>query len=233
MIPARAGSKRIPNKNIQLVANKPLIAHVIENARASGVFRNVFVSTDSQSIAKIAIEWGATVPNLRSENLSNDFTPTRPVIADFILKLPELQGENVVICCIYPFAILVSPSLLKAAARHLETLELENKYLVSVRLYPHPIQRAFTKDPNGALSPTYPQYLETRTQDLPQTFHDAGQFYFAFSKTWTIDSPVLTNAFGYELNKYSSVDIDDFEDLEELRKLYAIKQSGLLNGILD
>jgi len=227
VIPARAGSKRIPNKNIQLVDNKPLISHVIENALRSSVFKKVFVSTDSQQIADIAIASGAKVPELRNESLSNDFVPTRPVIADFILRNRELQGEKVVICCIYPFAILVSPQALSNAADLVYKLDFKNKYLVSVKKYPHPIQRALIQDNTGFLSAINPHLLEKRTQDLPETFHDAGQFYFAFSTTWTIDSSVLANAFGYELSKLDSVDIDNIEDLDEMRNIYALRQYGL------
>lgn len=226
VIPARAGSKRIPNKNIQLVGSRPLICHVIENALDSGIFEGVFVSTDSQQIANIAMASGAKVPQLRHENLSNDFVPTRPVIADFILRNKELQGENVVICCIYPFAMLVPPQVLRDAAALVYKLELKNTYLISVKKYPHPIQRALMKEKNGLLSAINPHLLEKRTQDLPTTFHDAGQFYFAFSETWTIDASVLANAFGYELSRLDSVDVDSVEDLNELRRIYAIGNSG-------
>lgn len=224
IIPARAGSKRIVNKNIQLVGNKPLVTHVIENTLASGVFKTVFVSTDSEQIAQIATSSGASVPELRAKDLSNDFTPTRPVIADFIMRHQELQRDNVVICCIYPFAILVSPQTIRNAGQLVTKMELGDKYLVSVRRYSHPIQRGLLKTQDGTLSPINPEYLEKRTQDLPATFHDAGQFYFAFASTWTVDTPVLANAFGFELGKFSSVDVDNTEDLEELRNIYAIKQ---------
>jgi CMP-N-acetylneuraminic acid synthetase len=214
------------NKNIQLVGNKPLVTHVIENTLASGVFKTVFVSTDSEQIAQIATASGASVPELRAKDLSNDFTPTRPVIADFIIRHQELQGDNVVICCIYPFAILVSPQTIRNAAQQVTKLELGDKYLVSVKLYSHPIQRGLIKAEDGTLSPIYPECLEKRTQDLPATFHDAGQFYFALANTWTVGSPILANAIGFELGKFSSVDIDNAEDLEELRNIYAIKQFG-------
>lgn len=228
VIPARAGSKRIPNKNIQTVGNKPLISHVIENILASNIFDKVFVSTDSEEIAGIATSSGAVVPELRSKELSDDFTPTRQVIADFILRHEELQGENVVICCIYPFAMLVPPVTIRAAAKLVTKLGVTDEYIVSVKRYPHPIQKALLKNSNGRLTAINPVDLEKRTQDLAIHFHDAGQFYFAFSNTWILDKPILSNSLGYELGKLDGVDIDEVTDLEELRNIYTMKQNGLL-----
>ena len=73
IIPARAGSKRIPKKNIKNFLGKPIITYSIENALNSGLFDEVMVSTDSEEVAEIAKKYGAKVPFLRSEKTSNDF----------------------------------------------------------------------------------------------------------------------------------------------------------------
>jgi N-acylneuraminate cytidylyltransferase len=224
IIPARGGSKRIPNKNTQLVAGTPLIIHTIENAKKSGAFKSIFVSTDSQDIANMAVGVGAFAPSLRSKSLSNDVTPTRPVIADFIMKHKELQGENVVICCLYPFAILVPPDILRKMIEVFAKSKHKDRFLVSVKRYPHPIQRALLLDSDGVVSPLNQKNIEARTQDLSTTFHDAGQFYFALAKTWMDKTPILMNAIGYELKKFDCVDVDNLEDLEELRIVYKMKR---------
>ena len=87
IIPARAGSKRIPNKNLYSINGKPLIAYSIEAAIQSNVFTSVLVSTDSEEIAEVSKKYGASVPQLRSPELSNDFIGTHPVIKDSINKL--------------------------------------------------------------------------------------------------------------------------------------------------
>jgi len=220
IIPARGGSKRIPNKNIQDVGGFPLIGHVIKNALESTIFEEVFVSTDSKEIASISREFGAMVPSMRKPDLSDDYTPTRPVIADFIMTQPNLQSETSVVACIYPFAILARAELLRAARDRYEQLNDNGKYLVAIQKYSHPIQRALSLTPEGFLLPISTESLEVRTQDLPATFHDAGQFYFAQSKLWQLDVSVLANSIGFEIPKYSAVDIDDIEDLEELRRIY-------------
>ena len=80
VIPARGGSKRIPGKNIRDFCGKPMIAWSIEAARASGCFDEVIVSTDDEKIAEVARQCGATVPFMRPEHLSDDYTGTLPVI---------------------------------------------------------------------------------------------------------------------------------------------------------
>lgn len=219
VIPARGGSKRVPKKNIQEVAGIPLIGHVIKNAIASGVFQGVYVSTDSDEILAVALEFGAEVLR-RSSNLSDDYTPTRPVIADFIERHPKLNTDESVIACVYPFAILIDSNLIRLARDNFEALEDQGKYLAAVQKYPHPVQRAFSLSAEGILSPSSPESLEVRTQDLPASYHDAGQFYFAKSSTWLSNRSVLANAYGFLIPKYSAIDIDDMEDLEYLRSLY-------------
>jgi pseudaminic acid cytidylyltransferase len=223
VIPARGGSKRIPKKNIQEVGGIPLIGHVIRNALDSKAFNRVYVSTDSEEIASLAREFGACVPELRESNLSDDLTPTRPVIANFISKTPELQRENSVVACFYPFAALVAQEIIRAAIQRFEALPDDSKYLVAIRKYPHPIQRSFSLTTEGKLFFNDPRMIESRTQDLQEHYHDAGQFYFALASTWAVNAPILQNSYGFELSRFSVVDIDEWEDLEELRRIFDSK----------
>ena len=220
VIPARGGSKRIPKKNIQEVGGVPLIGHVIRNALNSKAFDEVYVSTDSEEIASLARRFGACVPELRNSNLSDDLTPTRPVIANLISKVPKLQHENSVVACIYPFAALINQRIIHDAITRFEALPDDSKYLVAIKKYPHPIQRAFSLTAKGELLFQDPSKIESRTQDLKEHYHDAGQFYFALASTWAVDEPILQNSYGFELSRFSVVDIDEWEDLEELRRIF-------------
>jgi pseudaminic acid cytidylyltransferase len=228
VVPARGGSKRIPRKNLQEVAGVPLIGHVIQNAIASKVFKEVYVSTDSKEIASIASHFGAKVPELREPHLSDDATPIRPVIEAFITSRPDLQKENVVVACIFPLAIMASAGLLQAAKERFESLPSDNnKYLLAIQKYSHPVQRGFSMSSEGYLIPLDKSSLESRTQDLPVIFHDSGQFYFAKASTWLINRSMIANAYGIEIPKYLSIDVDDAEDLEMLRLIY---QASLLKS---
>ena len=89
IIPARGGSKRIKNKNIKEFHGKPIIAWSIETALKSKCFDKIIVSTDSEKIKKIAEKYGAEIPFLRPKNLSDDYTPTAPVISHSIKYLEK------------------------------------------------------------------------------------------------------------------------------------------------
>ena len=80
IIPARIGSKRIKEKNIRSFLGKPMIEYAIEVAKKSELFEKIIVSTDSEKVKNIALNSGADVPFLRPQNLSEDWTPTIPVI---------------------------------------------------------------------------------------------------------------------------------------------------------
>src|SRR5210317_468694 len=75
LIPARSGSKRVPDKNIRLLAGHPVVAYTIAAALGSGIFKDVIVSTDSEHYAEIAKHYGAQVPFLRPAELAGDQSP--------------------------------------------------------------------------------------------------------------------------------------------------------------
>src|SRR6056300_1154000 len=106
IIPARAGSKRIKNKNIIDFNGKPLITYSINLAKKSKLFERIIVSTDSEAITKISLECGAEVPFKRSKKLSNDFTGTIDVLKDCISRTNTKNFKYHF--CIYPTAPLIS-----------------------------------------------------------------------------------------------------------------------------
>jgi CMP-N,N'-diacetyllegionaminic acid synthase len=93
LVPARAGSKRVPNKNIRPLAGHPVIAYTIAAARDSGMFESVLVSTDSEEIARIARYYGADVPFLRPPQFATDTSPDIEWIEDVLRTLAQ-QGRR-------------------------------------------------------------------------------------------------------------------------------------------
>ena len=87
IIPARGGSKRIPRKNIKMFHGKPLIAWSIEGAKSFGLFEDVYVSTDDEEIAIIAEKYGANIPFLRPDYLSDEYTGDKEVRDHFIKRI--------------------------------------------------------------------------------------------------------------------------------------------------
>lgn len=182
VIPARAGSKRIPHKNIREFAGKPMIAHSIHCALQSGLFERVIVSTDDEEISRVARNFGAEVPFLRPAELSDDHTGTAEVIAHSIEYLCAQGTKLSAVCCIYATAPFIRQADLKQG---LAVLEAGNwQYVFSATTFAFPIFRSFQKNTEGGLKMFFPEYFNTRSQDLPEALHDAGQFYWGRPQAW-------------------------------------------------
>lgn len=227
IIPARGGSKRIERKNVKLLAGKPAIAYPIQLALNSGIFDRVIVSTDDAEIARISQSLGAEVPFMRSTKLSDDFTVTVEVIAAAAEELRNQGSLFDEICCIYPVTPLLKVNRLTEA---LEVLKAGHwDYVFPAVEFASPIERGFKKSISGGIDFCYPEFANTRTQDVKKTFHDAGQFYFGRASAWLERKPILNgNSAFIEFDKYETLDIDDLEDWLLVEKLIEI-QSRVVN----
>lgn len=181
IIPARAGSKRIVKKNIKPFMGKPIMAYSIEAALNSGLFDVVMVSTDSEEFAKVARQYGAEVPFLRSEKTANDFAGTEDVIMEVLENYKKLGKTFDSFCCLYSTAPFVTANRLVEGFGYLTE---KADAAISVVEYSFPIQRSVKVNEEGHLQPNFPQYMDARSQDLDKTYHDAGQFYFVKTLTF-------------------------------------------------
>ena len=224
VIPARGGSKRIPRKNVKPFAGKPMIAHAIQAARASGLFEHVVVSTDDVEISGIAREWGAETPFARPLELADDHTPTVPVIAHAISACLALGWEIDHACCIYACVPFIRIEDLKASFDLLERSKAA--YSFPITEFPSAIQRALRRLPDGTMQPFHPEYEQTRTQDLEPAYHDAGQFYWGSAQAWLSGRSIHSNGVGLTIPNWRVVDIDTAEDWERAEKFYRILKDG-------
>ena len=103
IIPARGGSKGLPNKNIKLMNNIPLIGWTIKAAKNTNYFDDIFVSTDSKKISVIAENFGISVPNLRPAYLAKDSTSSVDVVLHVLNELGS-KGKN------YDYVALLEPT---------------------------------------------------------------------------------------------------------------------------
>lgn len=222
VIPARGGSKRIPLKNIRVFAGKPMIAWSIVAAQDAGCFDRIIVSTDSDDIADVARQYGAEVPFTRDDTLSNDITPTVPVIADAIRRMD--MGSDTPVCCLYATAPFARGKDLKSGLDVL--LDEAPDFVVSVTTFAFPIQRALRKSETGRVEMFSPQHALTRSQDLEESWHDAGQFYWAKARKWCAPESSIFSAdtFGVVLPRYRVQDIDTLEDWQRAEMLMAVLQ---------
>jgi CMP-N,N'-diacetyllegionaminic acid synthase len=93
IIPARSGSKGLPDKNIRLLNGIPLMAYTIQAAKESGCFSEIHVSTDSPQYAQIASDFGAQTPFLRSMDTSSDTASSWDVVKE-VLQEYEKRGKT-------------------------------------------------------------------------------------------------------------------------------------------
>lgn len=223
IIPARGGSKRIPRKNIKLFNDKPMIAHAILAAKASGLFEHVVVSTDDEEISAIAGQWGAETPFVRPADLANDYTATVPVIAHGIQACRSLGWAFDNVCCIYPGVPFIETEDLKNALALL--MDSGADYCFPVTEFPSAIQRALKRADSGKMQPFYPQYETTRTQDLEKAYHDAGQFYWGKAHAWLQNPRIHSGGIGYVVPNWRVVDIDTPDDWLRAEVMYKAFQS--------
>jgi len=211
VIPARGGSKRIPRKNVKPFCGKPMIAWSIEAALQSACFDQVIVSTDDDEIAEVARQYGALVPFMRPAELSDDHIGTIPVIRHAIEWL-QAQGQTPMqVCCLYATAPFVCVDDLR---RGLVVLtDTGSDYAFSVTSYAFPIQRAIRITDAGRVEMLNPEYFNTRSQDLEEAWHDAGQFYWGRAEAWLTGKPIFSNeAVPVKLPRHRVQDIDTPED---------------------
>ncbi len=186
-----------------------MIAWSIQAAQSSGCFDQIIVSTDDDEIAQVAEECGAQAPFRRAPGLADDHTPTVPVIADAICQLN--LNDQTPVCCLYATAPFVLPEYLQEGCRLLE--ETQARFVMSVTTFAFPIQRALRRHPTGEVEMLNPAQTQTRSQDLEEGWHDAGQFYWARARIWTSGENVLgSRAYGLPLPRHRVQDIDSEED---------------------
>ncbi|AZC87957.1 pseudaminic acid cytidylyltransferase [Pseudomonas chlororaphis] len=226
IIPARGGSKRIARKNLKPFDGVPMIARSIATALRSGLFDQVLVSTDDPQIAELAKASGARAPFMRPAELADDFTGTGPVIVHALNVLRE-RGETFdYACCIYATAPLLQLRYLSQGLAALEA-HPEKSFAFSVCSFAFPVQRALTLDDQGALTSLYPEFRNTRSQDLPPAYQDAGQFYWGRSEAWLRGDLVFSPlSLPVILPRHLVQDIDTEEDWLRAEYLYAALKAG-------
>ena len=218
IIPARSGSKRIPNKNIKSFLGQPIITYSIISAIESKLFDEVMVSTDCEEIAKIAISYGAKVPFYRTKKNASDNATTIEVLKEVINQYKINGFDHDYGCCLYSIAPFITPNHLKEAYKNLIDKSFDTVF-AAVK-YGHPIERAFQLNKENKVQLNNPKKEFIRTQDLNPNYHDAGQFYWFKTKSLIENSSLLNgNAGAIIMNEIEVHDIDNPTDwhLAELK----------------
>lgn len=214
IIPARGGSKRIPKKNIKEFHGKPIIGYSITAAIDSGLFQEVMVSTDCLEIKRISESHGAAVPFLRSSSNSDDLASTVDVVNEVVGEY-ALRGRTFdSLCVLYPCAPFVRIQDLTRASQLLDKYEC----VIPVVKYSFSPYRSF-KISQSELMYKWPEYEKTRSQDLEELYHDAGQWYFLRNDLYPHKSLIKKSSFALIKDEIEVQDIDSLIDwrLAELK----------------
>ena len=225
IIPARGGSKRIPEKNMKNFLGKPMLSYAIKACKDAELFSEIMVSTDSHEIAEIALNHGAQVPFMRSQKTADDFATTFDVLEEVIFNYKKENREFDYVCCVYPCVPFLSGLTLQDAYNQLTVSE--NDALQPVCKFPVPVEWAM-KIEDGLLVPNNRKAQFIRSQDLEPKFFDVGMFYMirnkALFKEKTL-TPVKTMAYIMDEREVQDIDTMDDWKLAEL-KYKLIKESG-------
>src|SRR3990167_503893 len=224
VIPARGGSKRIPMKNIRLFFGKPSIAYSIEAAIESKLFDHIIVSTDNEVIAEVAQKYGAEIPFLLPPSLSDDFTGTNEVIKHAIQWFTN-QGEIInYACCIYATAPFLQMKYLIES--YVKLINSNKSFVFSATSYTFPIQRALRISDQLEVSAAFPEKILSRSQDLDEFYHDAGQFYWGTADAFINKINLFSDSsIAILIPRYLVQDIDTEEDWEYAELLYKSLQT--------
>jgi len=223
VIPARGGSKRIPRKNLRDFCGRPIIAYSIETALESGCFDRVVVSTDDPDISARARSLGADVPFVRPPEISDDHTGTNAVVAHAVTWLQK-QGKSFDnVACICATAPFLEGDTVR---RGLDLLCASGAdFVVSITSFPYPVQRALRLDPDNRVEMFEPRFRMTRSQDLEEAFHDAGQLYWGTVKAFTGEVPMFeSSTVGLRVPRFRVQDIDSPEDWHRAELLFRALQ---------
>lgn len=225
IIPARGGSKRIPRKNIKDFLGKPIIAYSIEVALASNLFNEVMVSTDDEKIAEIALQYGAAVPFMRSDNTANDFATTVEVLNEVVREYKYiLNNEFDNVCCIYATAPLLKVDhLIKGY-----DLLIENNCdsVFPIVPFSYPVQRGVKINEAGKTEMVWKDFSNSRSQDLEKIYHDAGQWYW-YKPSRINDSLFTENTSSIILDEIDVQDIDSYTDWKLAELKYELRLQSI------
>jgi pseudaminic acid cytidylyltransferase len=220
VIPARFGSKRIKKKNIKTFYSKPMICWAIKRIKESKLFDFICVSSDSNEILNIAKKCDVEILIKRPTNLSDDMTPTKPVIIHAIEHFAKMKIKFDTICCVYP----CNPFMLaKDLRRAFEIYKKNNsKFVFPVVEYSHPIQRALRINNKSEIKTINFANLNKRTQDLERSYFDSGQFYFGSKSIWLSNKNPHNYGMPLIIPSWRVCDIDNLNDWKRAELLFQI-----------
>ncbi len=216
IIPARANSKRIKNKNIINFFNKPIIYWPIQMAKKSKIFKRIFVSTDSKKISKISQKYGAEVPFLRPKKISNDKAGILEVVKHLIIFLEKKKIKFDYVCCIFATAPFVNKKIIQRSFKMLKKGNFDFVF-GAVKIENHYLRSFYIK--NKKLHMLNERFYNSPESITTQAFVDSGQFYWGTKKAWKKNKIIFSKN-----SSFIPLDGKKFRDINTLKDLKFAKQ---------
>ena len=219
IIPARAGSKRIKNKNIKLFNRKPMISYPILELKKSNIFNKIFVSTEKNSIKNISKKYGANVDFLRPKRLSKDKVPLNLVLKNVILEF-EKKGEFYdEIWLVYACNPLLNKKDIIMANKNFQ--KTSKKYpMISLKEFEVPIEWALEKKGNIYKSIDTKNLYKDSKQINKKYFESAS--FVIYTRKHLLNKSNYFNYYGYVMDFNKAIDIDSEKDWLNALKLYKL-----------
>ena len=225
IIPARSGSKSLPKKNILELKGKPLLCHSIDYSLKSKLVSTTIVSTDSQSIADIAKNYGASVPFIRPDEFAQDDTRDYPVIRH-ALDFFEAQGQIFdLYILLRPTSPMRRPGLIEKAIEIIMNNSMATSVRSMARIKEHPY-RSWKQNSDGSVSgfiddPKEP--FNIPRQDLPPLYFQTGDIEVIRRETLISGSVSGNYVYPLIIKHEEMIDIDNESDLKRAEKFNAFR----------
>ena len=214
IIPARGGSKRVPRKNLRQILGRPMLERPINAALATQEVAEVIVSTDDDEVAALAENLGARVEGRRPEDLSQDHTPTAPVISYEIMKYAQRGKLPDFVIVLYPTSIFITDVDLSEMLKRLQTGSGQVQMVMTASEFPAPVERAWLIDEGDLGIPIDPGSRNRQSSEFRKHYFDAGQAYVSTAEAWQdIDKGKALPTALYVLPPSRSWDINTNDDL--------------------
>ena len=214
IIPARSESKGLPNKNIKQLGQHPLIAYSINAALNSCCFTDVFVTTDSDEIAQISLDYGAQVIERPSFLAQNDTSMADVInhVYNYLSKREKIFPEGI-FCLLQPTSPLRGASHIIACTTAFRKSSFKSAVSLSEDIH-SPFKSLCIKQ--GELTPLFNvKYLHANRQTLEKTYRQNGAIYLTYWRNFLSDGGFIHfPAMPYIMEEKESIDIDTLEDFQ-------------------
>jgi len=214
LIPARAGSKRVPDKNIRPLAEHPVIAYTIAAAQDSGIFTDVIVSTDSQYYAEIAAYYGAEVPFLRPPDLAGDVSPDVEWLEFTLKKLVAVDRNYDCFSILRPTSPFRQPETIQRAWQAFLAEEGVDSLRAVERCQQHPgkmwVVRGKRMLPLFPIGPAEQPWHSSQYQSLPEVYVQNASLEIAWTRVVLNERTIAGNVvMPFFTNEHEGFDVNN------------------------